>query len=442
MNFFEINKENQLNINKPLAAKLRPEKLEDFIGQEHILGEGMPLSKMILSDKIISMIFYGPTGVGKTTVAKIIANTTNMCFFEISATNSGIKDIRDVIESAEENLSINSKKSILFIDEIHRFNKSQQDTLLPYVENGLLTLIGATTENPFFEVNKALISRCKVITFEKLNFENSKKMLLNALSNKERGYGNFDIEIDDQAIEYLINTSSGDGRVLLNSLEVTILFAEKKDEKIHIKFDDLKNSLLSGASYYDKTSTEHYDTISSFIKSMRGSDVDAAIYYLAKMIVSGEDLKFICRRIAIFAAEDIGMADPNALNIANSTMNLVQMVGNPESRIILSNAVIYMCLAPKSNSAYLAINKAVDFVKNNNNINIPSYLRENDLLNTNIRYKYPHNYLNHWVDQDYLPDKIKNIKFYNSGKIGYEKRINERLEIIKNGGNDGSKKTF
>lgn len=442
MNFFEINKENQLNINKPLAAKLRPEKLEDFIGQEHILGEGMPLSKMILSDKIISMIFYGPTGVGKTTVAKIIANTTNMCFFEISATNSGIKDIRDVIESAEENLSINSKKSILFIDEIHRFNKSQQDTLLPYVENGLLTLIGATTENPFFEVNKALISRCKVITFEKLNFENSKKMLLNALSNKERGYGNFDIEIDDQAIEYLINTSSGDGRVLLNSLEVAILFAEKKDEKIHIKFDDLKNSLLSGASYYDKTSTEHYDTISAFIKSMRGSDVDAAIYYLAKMIVSGEDLKFICRRIAIFAAEDIGMADPNALNIANSTMNLVQMVGNPESRIILSNAVIYMCLAPKSNSAYLAINKAVDFVKNNNNINIPSYLRENDLLNTNIRYKYPHNYLNHWVDQDYLPDKIKNIKFYNSGKIGYEKRINERLEIIKNGGNDGSKKTF
>lgn len=441
MNFFEINKENQLNINKPLAAKLRPEKLEDFIGQEHILGEGMPLSKMILSDKIISMIFYGPTGVGKTTVAKIIANTTNMCFFEISATNSGIKDIRDVIESAEENLSINSKKSILFIDEIHRFNKSQQDTLLPYVENGLLTLIGATTENPFFEVNKALISRCKVITFEKLNFENSKKMLLNALSNKERGYGNFDIEIDDQAIEYLINTSSGDGRVLLNSLEVAILFAEKKDEKIHIKFDDLKNSLLSGASYYDKTSTEHYDTISAFIKSMRGSDVDAAIYYLAKMIVSGEDLKFICRRIAIFAAEDIGMADPNALNIANSTMNLVQMVGNPESRIILSNAVIYMCLAPKSNSAYLAINKAVDFVKNNN-INIPSYLRENDLLNTNIRYKYPHNYLNHWVDQDYLPDKIKNIKFYNSGKIGYEKRINERLEIIKNGGNDGSKKTF
>lgn len=441
MNFFEINKENQLNINKPLAAKLRPEKLEDFIGQEHILGEGMPLSKMILSDKIISMIFYGPTGVGKTTLAKIIANTTNMCFFEISATNSGIKDIRDVIESAEENLSINSKKSILFIDEIHRFNKSQQDILLPYVENGLLTLIGATTENPFFEVNKALISRCKVITFEKLNFENSKKMLLNALSNKERGYGNFDIEIDDQAIEYLINTSSGDGRVLLNSLEVAILFAEKKDEKIHIKLDDLKNSLLSGASYYDKTSTEHYDTISAFIKSMRGSDVDAAIYYLAKMIVSGEDLKFICRRIAIFAAEDIGMADPNALNIANSTMNLVQMVGNPESRIILSNAVIYMCLAPKSNSAYLAINKAVDFVKNNN-INIPSYLRENDLLNTNIRYKYPHNYLNHWVDQDYLPDKIKNIKFYNSGKIGYEKRINERLEIIKNGGNDGSKKTF
>lgn len=442
LDFFTFNREEQLNINKPLAARLRPTNLDNFIGQSHLIGKDKPLYRMIKADRLSSMIFYGPPGTGKTTLAYIIAKTTKMDFVELSATSAGIKDIKSVIDRAKENLSLYSLRTLLFIDEIHRFNKSQQDTLLPHVESGLIVLIGATTENPYFEVNKALISRSHVLTLEKFTDEELIKLTKNAISDKANGYGSKNIEISDEAIDYLVRTSSGDARKLLNSLEISILSTEEVNDKIIIDLDVMKNSIINKAAVYDKSGDEHYDTISAFIKSMRGSDPDASVYYLAKMFVAGEDVKFIARRIIIFASEDIGIADPNAINVANSAFQSVNVVGMPEARIILSNAVIYMALAPKSNSAYTAIDEAIRLV-NERHYNIPKHLRDSHYsgakeLENGVGYKYPHSYDLSWVDQSYLPDELLNTKIYNNKNVGYEKSINERLDKIKERGKNGN----
>lgn len=442
LDFFDINKEKQLNRNKPLAARLRPKTLEDFVGQEHLIGKNKPLNRMIKADRLTSMILYGPPGTGKTTLAGIIAKATKMDYQELSATSSGVKDIKAVIQRAEENLSIYSIRTLVFIDEIHRFNKSQQDTLLPHVESGLIILIGATTENPYFEVNKALISRMQILMLKRLEDDDLKKLINNAINDKVNGYGNLDVEIENEAIDYLIQTSNGDARSLLNSLEIAILSSSNGSDKIRLNLEDMQNSIIKRKIVYDKTSDEHYNTISAFIKSMRGSDPDATIYYLAKMLDAGEDIKFIARRIIILASEDIGIADPNAMNIANSAFQSIDVVGMPEARIILANAAIYMALAPKSNSSYLAINSALDFVKNNKDYPIPAYLRDNHSVekinNKNIVYKYPHDYTYSYVEQTYLPEEIKNIKFYNKNNVGYEKSINDRLERLKKDDNYGN----
>ncbi|MFL8968627.1 replication-associated recombination protein A [Helcococcus kunzii] len=441
LDFFTFNREEQLNMNKPLAARLRPTNIDDYIGQSHLIGKDKPLYRMIKADRLSSMIFYGPPGTGKTTLAYIIAKTTKMDFVELSATSAGIKDIKAVIDRAKENLSLYSLRTLLFIDEIHRFNKSQQDTLLPHVESGLIVLIGATTENPYFEVNKALISRSHVLTLEKFTDEELIKVTNKALTDKENGYGNKNIELTDEALDYLVRTSSGDARKLLNSLEIAVLSTEEENNKIFIDLEVIKNSIINKAAVYDKNGDEHYDTISAFIKSMRGSDPNAAVYYLAKMIVAGEDIKFIARRIMIFASEDIGLADPNAINIANSAFQSVNVVGLPEARIILSNAVIYMALAPKSNSAYTAIDDAIKLV-NERHYNVPKHLRDSHYsgakdLENGIGYLYPHNYDLSWVDQSYLPDELINTKIYNYKSVGYEKAINERLNKIKERGKNG-----
>lgn len=443
LDFFEMNKEEQLNINKPLAARLRPKTLDEFVGQKHLVGKDKPLNRMIKADRLSSMIFYGPPGTGKTTLAYIIAKTTKMDYQELSATSSGVKDIKAVIQRAEENLSIYSIRTLLFIDEIHRFNKSQQDTLLPHVESGLIVLIGATTENPYFEVNKALISRSQVLTLKRLEDDDLRLLISNALQDKENGYGTKDIQIDDKAIDYLIQTSNGDARSLLNSLEIAVLSSDEKNGKIILDLETMQNSIIRRAAVYDKSADEHYNTISAFIKSMRGSDPDAAIYYLAKMLHAGEDIKFIARRIIILASEDIGLADPNAMNVANSAFQSIDVVGLPEARIILANAVIYMALAPKSNSAYLAINEALNFVENNRDYEIPMHLRDshtvgyNEIPNNEI-YRYPHDYNYGYTNQRYLPKEIADMKFYNKKNVGYEKNINERLERIKENEKNGN----
>lgn len=435
LSMFEINENNELNKYKPLASRLRPNSLDEYIGQSHLIGDDKPLSRMIKADRITSMILYGPPGIGKTTLANIIAKSTKMDYVELSATSSGVKDIKDVISRAKENLSMYGIRTLLFIDEIHRFNKSQQDTLLPHVETGLITLVGATTENPFFEVNKALISRSQIITLNRFNDDDLKKLIDRALSDKINGYGKFEITLSDEAIEYLIKTSNGDARNLLNSLEIAILSGLNEGSKVNISLDDMRNSIIKKAAVYDKNADEHYDTISAFIKSMRGSDPDASVYYLAKMLVAGEDIKFIARRIIIFASEDIGLADPNAMNIANSCFQSINVVGMPEARIILSNTVLYMALAPKSNSAYEAINQAISFVENSKHFEIPKHLRDTHYkgakeLSNGEGYKYPHDYPMGYAKQEYLPLEVIE-KFYHNKNIGYERSINERLNKIK-----------
>lgn len=432
MDLFELNRKIELEKSAPLADRLRPKSLDAYIGQDHLVGEGKIIRRMIKADRIYSCIFYGPPGVGKTTLAKIISNSTNMAFEEVSAVASGISDLKEKIQIAKDNLAYENKKTILFVDEIHRFNKSQQDYLLPFVEDATIILIGATTENPYFEVNKALLSRAQVLTFERFTEDELRDLLSRAINS----FDNLDIEISDEAINYIVMTSNGDARTLLNSFELAVLSSEVNNDKVTLDLEIVKNTVLRKTAIYDKGADEHYDTISAFIKSMRGSDPDASVYYLAKMLDAGEDIKFIARRIMIFASEDIGLADPNAMNIANSCFQSINVVGMPESRIILSNAVIYMALAPKSNSAYMAINEAMDFVKNNKHFEVPKHLRDSHYsgaksLEYGIGYKYPHSYKFAYTKQNYLPDEIIDKKFYNKKEIGYEKSINERLEKIK-----------
>lgn len=437
MDLFTISMEDKLKRNAPLADRMRPETLEEFVGQEHLVGEGKFLYRSIKSDRINSMILFGPPGTGKTTLAMIIAQKTNMRFEKLSAVTSGVKDIREVVEAAEENLKLYNKRTILFIDEIHRFNKAQQDALLPFVERGIIILIGATTENPYFEVNKALLSRAMVLVLEPISRKELLKLINKALKDEEKGLGKHNVKITEEAVDYLLTVSEGDGRMLLNSLEIGVLSTEPDESGvIQIDLEKIKSSILIKSAKYDKGGDEHYDTISAFIKSMRGSDPDAAIYWLAKMINAGEDPKFIARRIIIAASEDVGNADPNALQLAIAAFNAVNTVGMPEGRIPLAQAAIYVASAPKSNKSYLAIDQALDDVRNKEIGRVPMHLRStsysgSEKLGNGKGYKYPHDYEGSYVPQDYLPDEIKGKRYYDPTENGYEKFISERLKNLK-----------
>ena len=438
MDLFELNRINQLEKSAPLADRLRPKDLSDYLGQDHLIGDGKIINRMIKADRIYSMIFYGPPGVGKTSLAKIISQKTNMAFEEISAVASGISDLKKKVQIAKDNLSFENKKTILFIDEIHRFNKSQQDYLLPFVEDSTLILIGATTENPYFEVNKALISRMYVFELKSLSDEDLSSLIDSALK-KDVILKTKDIIIEDEARETLIKYSNGDSRALLNALEIAIFSEDENDGRIVIGKSTIENSTQKKIAVYDKNGDRHYDTTSAFIKSMRGSDIDAALFYLAKMLESGEDIKFIARRMIIFASEDISNADPNALVMAVNCFKAIDTVGMPEARIILGQVVTYLAAAPKSNSTYLAIDKAIDFVKNNKDREVPNKLKDTHYKGSkNLvkdEYLYPHAY-GGYVEQDYLPDEFVGVSFYEAKKVGYEKEMIERLEKIKRGINE------
>lgn len=436
MDLFEYMRENTKEKESPLASRLRPTTLEEVVGQQHIIGKDKLLYRAIKADKLSSIIFYGPSGTGKTTLAKVIANTTSAEFMQMNATVAGKKDMESVIGQAKNNLGMYGKRTILFIDEIHRFNKGQQDYLLPFVEDGTIILIGATTENPYFEVNGALISRSSVFELKSLDKEDIKILLKRAVYDTEKGMGTYHGEIDEDALEFLSDISGGDARNALNAIELGILTTPRsEDGKIHITLEVAEQCIQKRVVRYDKTGDNHYDTISAFIKSMRGSDPDAAVYYLAKMLYAGEDIKFIARRIMICASEDVGNADPNALTVAVSAAQAVERIGMPEARIILAQAVTYVASAPKSNASYMAINNAMDNVKNQKTT-VPPHLQDSHYkgaknLGHGIGYKYAHDYPEHYVKQQYLPDEIKDVTFYHPTENGHEKEIKEYLDRIK-----------
>ena len=436
MDLFDYMREQKMEVESPLASRLRPTTLEEVVGQKHIIGEDKLLYRAIKADKLGSIIFYGPPGTGKTTLAKVIANTTSAEFTQLNATVAGKKDMEEIVRGAKERLGMYGKKTILFVDEIHRFNKGQQDYLLPFVEDGTLILIGATTENPYFEVNGALISRSLIFELRPLEKEDIKTLLRRAVYDEKKGMGSFHAEIDEDALEFLADISGGDARNALNAVELGILTTKRsEDGKIHITLDVASECIQKRVVRYDKTGDNHYDTISAFIKSMRGSDPDAAVYYLAKMLYAGEDVKFIARRIMICASEDVGYADPMALTVAVSAAQAVERVGMPESQIILSQAASYVACAPKSNSACNAIFAAMDSVKNVKTT-VPVHLQDAHYrgsadLGHGVGYKYAHDYPNHYVKQQYLPDEIKDEKFYIPSENGYEKNIREYFKKIK-----------
>ena len=420
---------------QPLAERLRPKTLDEYIGQKHLVGPGAILRKMIDAGRISSFILWGPPGVGKTTLAQIIANKLETPFYTLSAVTSGVKDVREVIDRAKSNRFFSQSSPILFIDEIHRFSKSQQDSLLGAVENGTVTLIGATTENPYFEVNGALLSRSIIFELKALEKDEIKELLLRAVTDKEKGLGSFDAVIEKDALEFLADISGGDARSALNAIELGVLTTERgADGKIHITMEVAEECIQKRAVKYDKTGDNHYDTISAFIKSMRGSDPDAAVYYLAKMLYAGEDVKFIARRIMILASEDIGNADPQAIQVAVAAAQAVERVGMPESQIILAQAAAYMACAPKSNSAVNAIFAAMDSVKHKRTT-VPAHLQDahyggHEKLGHGIGYKYAHDFPNHYVEQQYLPDEILGSRFLHLGTNGYEQKIRENFKKI------------
>jgi putative ATPase len=436
MDLFDYMRENTMKNESPLASRLRPSTLDEVVGQQHIIGKDKLLYRAIKADKISSIIFYGPPGTGKTTLAKVIANTTSAEFKQINATVAGKKDMEDVITAAKNNMGMYGKKTILFVDEIHRFNKGQQDYLLPYVEDGTIILIGATTENPYFEVNGALISRSVIFELKPLSKEDIKTLINRAVYDKDKGMGAFNAHIDDDALEFLADISNGDARNALNAVELGILTTKASaDGIIHITLEIAQECIQKRVIKYDKTGDNHYDTVSAFIKSMRGSDPDAAVYYLARMLYAGEDVKFIARRMMICASEDVGNADPQALQVAVSAAQAVERIGMPEARIILAQAVIYIATAPKSNAAIMAIDKAMETVKDQTTAPVPSHLQDAHYksagkLGHGIGYKYSHDYPNHYVRQQYLPDTLVGTQFYEPTDMGYEKNIKEHMRRI------------
>lgn len=437
MDLLEYMNEKNKEKESPLASRLRPTTLDEVVGQEHIIGKDKLLYRAIKADKLSSILLYGPPGTGKTTLAKVIAATTKAEFLQINATSAGKKDMEEVVAKAKENRGMYGKKTILFIDEIHRFNKGQQDYLLPFVEDGTIILIGATTENPYFEVNGALISRSIIFELHPLSQENIKALLTRAVTDVEKGLGSYHAEMDEEALSFLAEISGGDARMALNAIELGVLTTPRgEDGTVHITLEVAQECIQKRTIRYDKTGDNHYDTISAFIKSMRGSDPDAAVYYLAKMLYAGEDIKFIARRIMICAAEDVGNADPMALTVAVSASQAIERIGMPEAQIILSQAAIYVATAPKSNSAVNAIFEAMDNVKKMKTT-VPSYLQDAHYggaanMGRGIGYKYAHDYPNHYVEQQYLPDEIKDEKFYHPSDNGHEKDIKEWMNFLKN----------
>jgi len=435
MDLFDYMLEQNLEKESPLAARLRPTSLEEVVGQEHILGEGKLLPRAIKADKLSSVIFCGPPGTGKTTLAQVIAHTTKADFRQINATSAGKKDMEEAVDGAKKLLGIEGRKTILFIDEIHRFNKAQQDYLLPFVEDGTIILIGATTENPYFEVNSALISRSLIFQLKPLTAEAVEKLIRKAVYDTERGMGIYNGVITDEAAQFLADICEGDARQALNAVELAVLTTPPaEDGKIHITVEVAEECIQRRNVRYDKTGNNHYDVISAFIKSMRGSDPDAAVYYLARMIYAGEDPKFIARRIMICASEDVGMADPNAIVVAAAAAQIVERVGMPEGRIPLAEAAVYVATAPKSNASYLAIDAALESVKKTRVDKVPVHLTnavysgEKD-LGRGVGYKYAHAYPGHVVEQQYLPDELVGTVFFEPGENGYEKTIREYLDF-------------
>lgn len=436
MDLFDYMRTNTMKSEAPLASRMRPVTLDEIVGQQHIIGHDKLLYRAIKADKLRSVIFYGPPGTGKTTIAKVIAHTTSAEFTQINATVAGKKDMEEVVRQAKDNLGMYGKRTILFVDEIHRFNKGQQDYLLPFVEDGTLILIGATTENPYFEVNGALLSRSIIFELKALEKEDIKKLLYRALTDMEKGMGAYDAVADEDALEFLADIAGGDARNALNALELGILTTERSaDGKIHITLPVASECIQKKTVRYDKGGDNHYDTISAFIKSMRGTDPDAAVFYLAKMLYAGEDIKFIARRIMICASEDVGNADPQALQVAVAAAQAVERVGMPEAQIILSQAASYVASAPKSNAACNAVFDAMEVVKTTTTT-VPVHLQDKhyggaEKLGHGVGYLYAHDFPEHYVKQQYLPDELVGRTFYHPSENGYEKQIGERLRRLR-----------
>lgn len=433
MDFFSMKREKERAKTAPLADRLRPRRVEEVVGQSHLLGEGKPLRRLIAADRIPSMILFGPPGTGKTTIASVIAQTTSRRFEKISAVTGGVKEVREVIAHAQDALAFDGQRTILFIDEIHRFNKAQQDALLPHVENGTLTLIGATTENPFFEVNKALLSRCQVMELKRLERDDLAILVERALREMEKTQS---VRLLPEGLEALFSASGGDGRILINTLEIAALSTppDAKGE-IVLDFNAIQNSVQKKIVRYDKGEEEHYNTISAFIKSVRGSDPDAAVYYLARMLEGGEDPLFIARRLVILASEDIGNAQPMGLVLANACYQACMQIGLPEARIILSQATTFLASSPKSNASYMAVERAQEFVRTHPLPDIPDHLKDTHYagakqLGRGEGYLYPHDFHGGYVLQNYLPDGIIKEVFYAPKEIGEERILRDYLRAI------------